>query len=120
MVFRGIRAKGSLLCTEVLSSDSNQQSHLSETGQYHGSLVPKQLGGHSLPSTSPSSNSNLGCLREEKSISSGSPYTRQDQCGSGYRVPGETGSERLEDTAENNRSHNKGLHDRSLCPGLTH
>ena len=31
------------------------------------------------------------------------------------RVPGETGSERLEDTTENNRSPNKGLHDRSLC-----
>ena len=110
-----IRTQGSFLCTEVLSPDSNQQSHLSETRQYHGSLVPKQLGGHSLPSTSPSSNSNLGLVREEKSISSGSAYPRQDQCGSGYRVPGEKGSERLEDTTENNSSPNKGLHDRSLC-----
>ena len=36
-------------------------------------------------------------------------------CGSGYRVPGETGSERLEDTTENNSTPYKGLHDRSLC-----
>ena len=84
-----IRTQGSLLCTEVIPPDSNQQSHLSETGQYHGSLVPKQVGGHSLPSTSPSSNNDLGWVRKDKSISSGTAYPRQDQCGSGYRVPGE-------------------------------
>ena len=49
-----IRTSGSILCPEVLSPDPNQQNHLSETRQYHSSLVPKQLGGHSLPATSPS------------------------------------------------------------------
>ena len=110
-----IRTPGSILCPEVLSPDPNQQSHLSETRQYHSSLVPKQLGGHSLPATSPSSNSDLGLVREETPISSGTAYPRQNQCGSGYRVPGETGSERLEDTTENNSTPYKGLHDRSLC-----
>ena len=110
-----IRTPGSILCPEVLSPDPNQQSHLSETRQYHSSLVPKQLGGHSLPATSPSSNSDLGLVREETPVSSGTAYPRQNQCGSGYRVPGETGSERLEDTTENNSTPYKGLHDRSLC-----
>ena len=73
------------------------------------------LGGHSLPATSPSSNSDLGLVREETPISSGTAYPRQNQCGSGYRVPGETGSERLEDTTENHSTPYKGLHDRSLC-----
>ena len=40
-----IRTPGSILCPKVLSPDPNQQSHLSETRQYHSSLVPKQLGG---------------------------------------------------------------------------
>ena len=84
-----ILTQGSLLCTEVLSPDSNEQSHLAEIRQYHGSIVPKQVGGHSLPSTSPSGNNDLGLVREEKSISSSTAYPRQDQCGSGYRVPGE-------------------------------
>ena len=72
-----IRNQDSLLCTEVISPDSNQQSHLSETRKYHGNLVPKQLWGHSLPSTFPSSNSYLGLMGEEKSISSGTAYPRQ-------------------------------------------
>ena len=54
-------------------------------------------------------------VREETPISSGTAYPRQNQCGSGYRVPGETRSERLEDTTENNSTPYKGLHDRSLC-----
>ena len=98
-----------------LPTQTGQQSHLSETRQYHSSLVPKQLGGHSLPATSPSSNSDLGLVREETPISSGTAYPRQNQCGSGYRVPGETESERLEDTTENHSTPYKGLHDRSLC-----
>ena len=112
-----IRTPGSILCPKVLSPDPNQQSHLPETRQYHSSLVPKQLGGHSLPATSPSSNSDLGLVREreETPISSGTAYPRQNQCGSGYRVPGETGSERLEDTTENHSTPYKRLHDRSLC-----
>ena len=72
-----IRTPGSILCPEVLSPDPNQQSHLSETRQYHSSLVPKQLGGHSLPATSPSSNSDLRLVREEIPISSGTAYPRQ-------------------------------------------
>ena len=73
------------------------------------------MGGHSLPATSPSSNSDLGLVREETPVSSGTAYPRQNQCGSGYRAPGETGSERLEDTTENHSTPYKGLHDRSLC-----
>ena len=73
------------------------------------------LGGTHCPATSPSSNSDLGLVREETPISSGTAYPRQNQCGSGYRVPGETGSERLEDNTENNSTPYKGLHDRSLC-----
>ena len=115
-----IRTPGSILCPKVLSPDPNQQSHLPETRQYHSSLVPKQLGGHSLPATSPSSNSDLGLVRKETPISSGTAYPRQNQCGSGYRVPGETGSERLEDTTENHSTPYKRLHDRSLCLPLTH
>ena len=70
-----------------------QQIHLPETRQHHSSLVSKQLGRHSLPATSQSSNSDLGLVREETPISSGTAYPRQNQCGSGYQVPSETGSE---------------------------
>ena len=61
-----------------------------------------------------------GWCEKRPPISSGTAYPRQNQCGSGYRVPGETGSERLEDTTENHSSPYKRLHDRSLCSRLTH
>ena len=110
-----IRTPGSLLCTEILSFESDKQSHLPKNGQYHGGLLPEQHGRHSLPPTTPPSYGDMGLVREEESISSCTAHPRQDKCRSGYGIQSEAGSERLDATSKGDSASNQTLHSTSLC-----
>ena len=91
--YQHIRTPSSLLCTQVLSCKSDQQGHLPQNGQYHGSFVLEQHGRHSLPPAPSPCIRDLGLLQKEKSISSGTTHPQQEERRSGYRVASKARSE---------------------------
>ena len=113
--YQHIRTPSSLLCTQVLSGKSDQQGHLPQNGQYHGSFVLEQHGRHSLPPAPSPRIRDLGLVLKEKSISSGTTHPQQEERRSGYRVASKARSERLDVASKSDSASDPTLHGGSLC-----